>query len=165
MAIGLGTAGAVTLPAEQTQAPVTQQVVIANSAAHTVTATLASGHFVANTDSHAIDVTNAAGTTVESIPLTVHGAAVPVAAAVSSDGRALTLRQVGFNDTATLLLNQWMWGMAHGGAVGTFIGCFIGAFFLFVLPGCALGAAIGWTVTNPNSGQVGGTLFNLITDH
>lgn len=159
--IGSSTAGAA--PAPKPQNVATQQVSATNdTAAHTITATLPTGRFVSDAATHSIDVVDAAGKTTESIPMTVQGKAVPVAAAISNNGRSMTLKQISFTDTGNALVNQWVWGVQHGGAVGAIIGCLLG-FWFFVLPGCALGAAIGGAIGSPNSGQINSTFFQLIT--
>jgi hypothetical protein len=129
-----------------------------------MTVTLASGRFVTDTAAHAVDITDAAGKTFESIPLTVRGTAVPVAATISNDGHALTLKRVSFTDTGNLLINEWVWGVQHGGVVGAVIGCILG-YWVFFLLGCAVGAAIGGAIGSPNSGQISGTFSNLISGH
>lgn len=159
--IGAGSAGAA--PAAQPQPVAAQQVATTtDAAAHSVTATLGSGHFVANDVARSIDVTDAAGHVVESIPLAVHDTAVPVAADISNNGRSVTLKQVSFTDTANQLVNEWVWGVQHGGAVGAIIGCLLG-FWLLIVPGCAIGAAIGGAIGSPNSGQINATFNRLIT--
>lgn len=153
--IGASTAGAAPAPQIQTSSNVSATT---DMAAHTVTATLVSGRFVSDAATKSIDVTDAAGKTVESIPLT----AAPVAATVSNDGRALTLKQISFTDTGNQLINEWVWGVQHGGAVGAIIGCILG-FWFFVIPGCAIGAAIGGAIGSPNGAQINGTFFRLIS--
>jgi hypothetical protein len=152
--IGSATAGAA--PAQiQTSSNVSATT---DMAAHTVTAKLVSGRFVTDAATKSIDVTDAAGKTVESIPLT----AAPVAATVSPDGKALTVKQISFTDTGNALINQWVWGVQHGGAVGAIIGCILG-FWFFVIPGCVIGAAIGGAIGSPNSAQINGTFYRLIS--
>ncbi|WP_280266513.1 hypothetical protein [Nocardia wallacei] len=162
VAIGASTAGA-DAPSAQ-PVPATQQLHSAtvDQDAHTATFTLASGNFALDPVAQVIDVRGAEGESVGSIPLTVDGAAVPVASTVSEDGRELTLRQVAFTDTANLLVNQWVWGVQNGGAVGAVIGCLLGA-WLFVIPGCIIGAAIGGAIGSPNGAEINATFFNLIT--
>lgn len=163
LAIGAGTASAEPAAPQQPQPAATQQLTTAtDTAAHTVSATLASGRFVANDAARAIDITDAAGAVVESIPLAVHDTAVPVSAVVSNDGQTLTLKQIAFTDTANQLINQWVWGVQNGGAVGAIVGCLLG-FWLFVIPGCAIGAAIGGALTSPNSGEINATFNRLLT--
>ena len=159
--IGSSTSGAA--PVKQPQNVETQVVSATNdTSAHTITATLPTGRFVDNTTTHSIDILDAAGKTTESIPMTTKGKAVPVAATISNNGRSMTLKQVAFTDTGNALINQWVWGVQHGGAVGAIIGCLLG-FWFFVLPGCALGAAIGGAIGSPNSAQINSTFFLLIT--
>ncbi len=160
--IGASTAGAAPAVPDTTTIKTPQVNSTTDPATHTVTATLTSGRFVQNAATHSIDVTNVQGKPVESIPLTMSGKAIPVAAVVSKDGRGLTLKQVSFTDTGNQLINQWVWGVQHGGAVGAIIGCLLG-FWLFVIPGCAIGAAIGGTVGSPNGAQINGTFFRLIS--
>ncbi|MBB5912768.1 hypothetical protein BJY24_001635 [Nocardia transvalensis] len=165
VAIGASTAGAdAPAAAQPTPAPAAQQIISSqvDQAAHTATLTLASGTFAMDPAAQAIDVRNVDGQSVGSIPLTVHDSAVPVAGTVSDDGHALTLRQVAFTDTANALVNQWVWGVQNGGAVGAIIGCLLGA-WLFVIPGCIVGAAIGGAIGSPNSGEINATFYNLIT--
>ncbi|MQY19517.1 hypothetical protein [Nocardia macrotermitis] len=160
--IGSSTAGA-TPVTQPTQNVATQQVSATNdTTAHTITATLPAGRFVSNAATHSIDIKDVAGKTTESIPMTLHGKTVPVAATISNNGRSVTLKQIAFTDTGNALINQWVWGVQHGGAVGAIIGCLLG-FWFFVLPGCALGAAIGGAVGSPNSGQINATFFRLLS--
>ncbi|WP_227980758.1 hypothetical protein [Nocardia spumae] len=161
LVIGVSTANAG--PAAPQPQPAAEQVTTTtDAAAHSVTATLPSGHFVANDATHAIDITDAAGKVVESFPLTSHGTAVPVAATVSNDGQTLNLKQVAFTDTANQLVNEWVWGVQNGGAVGAIIGCLLG-FWFFVIPGCAVGAVIGGAIGSPNSGEINATFFRLLS--
>ncbi|MBO0854763.1 MAG: hypothetical protein J2P18_13500 [Nocardia sp.] len=172
MAVATITAGAVMIGAStstaapalvQPQQPTaaTQVTTISDKTTHTVAATLGTGHFVADEATHSIKVTDNSGKTLESIPLTVNGAAAPVSATVGNDGKTLNLKQISFTDTGNQLINQWVWGVQHGGAVGAILGCLIGLFF-FVLPGCAIGAAIGGAIGSPNSGQINATFFRLV---
>src|SRR5437879_6128969 len=160
--IGASTAGAAPTVPDTTTVTTQQVTSTTDPVARTVTATLTSGRFVQDVTAHAIDITDAKGKAVETIPLTVRGKVVPVSAAVSKDGHALTLKQISFTDTGNLLINEWVWGVQHGGAVGAIIGCVLG-FWFFVIPGCALGAAIGGTIGSPNGAQINGTFFRLIT--
>ncbi|RDI52709.1 hypothetical protein DFR68_10393 [Nocardia mexicana] len=163
VAVGASTAGA-DAPSAAQPAPAMQQLASStvDQAAHTATFTLASGNFAVDPVAQVIDVRGAEGESIGSIPLAVDGTAVPVASTVSEDGRELTLKQVAFTDTANLLVNQWVWGVQNGGAVGAVIGCLLGA-WLFVIPGCIIGAAIGGAVGSPNGAEINATFFNLIT--
>lgn len=159
--IGSSTSGAAPV-AKQPQNVETQVVSATNdTSAHTITATLPAGRFISNAAAHTIDIVNTAGKTTESIPMTVHGKSIPVAADISNNGRSVTLKQIGFTDTGNQLINEWVWGVQHGGAVGAIIGCLLG-FWFFVLPGCALGAAIGGTIGSPNGNQINSTFFRLL---
>ena len=157
------TVGAVTATAEPATvtAQASQVSASLDAATNSITATLASGRFVDNVAAQAIDVLDAAGTTVESIPLTIRGERVPVAATVSADGSALVLRDVSTLDTANALWSQWVWGVTNGGWVGAVIGCIIGAFLFFL--GCIPGIAIGGAIGSPNSGQINGTFVDLLS--
>lgn len=157
LTVGAATANAAPAP-QQVQ---TQQVsATTDSAAHSVTASLASGKFVNNVASHSIDVLDAAGQAIESIPLTIEGQTVPIAASVSQNGDALTLHQVDTAGTANKLWGQWLWGVSNGGGVGAAVGCLIGWFVLIF--GCFIGGAIGGAITSPNSGEINGTFNDLI---
>ncbi|MDG3009035.1 hypothetical protein G4X40_02595 [Rhodococcus sp. D2-41] len=177
VAVGGATANAAPAP---TAAPVS---VSTDMAAHSVTATLADGSFAANKAARSIDVVDARGATVESIPLTVAGTAAPIVASISRDGRSLTVQatpasapvghlpagnglvKAAGTDTFNTLIGQWMWGVEHGGGVGAVVGGLLGCLFigsLGCLPGAVPGAAIGGTVASPNSGQINGTFMNLI---
>ncbi|WP_157121707.1 hypothetical protein [Nocardia miyunensis] len=159
--IGSSTSGAAPAP-KQPQNVQTQLVSATNdTSAHTITATLPAGKFVSNAAAHSIDIIDAAGKTTESIPMTMHGKSIPVAADISNNGRSMTLKQIGFTDTGNQLVNEWVWGVQHGGAVGAIIGCLLG-FWFFVLPGCAIGAAIGGTIGSPNGNQINATFFRLL---
>ncbi|WP_216899374.1 hypothetical protein [Nocardia alni] len=160
--VGASTAGAAPASSDTTTIKTPQVTSVTDPGLHTVTATLTSDRFVQNAATHSIDVVDAQGKTLESIPLTMRGKAIPVAADVSQNGRAMTLKQVSFTDTGNQLINQWVWGVQHGGAVGAIIGCLLG-FWLFVIPGCAIGAAIGGTIGSPNGAQINGTFFRLIS--
>lgn|GEM_PF-5741059 len=161
-AVLIGTSTASAAPAAP-QAPTAQQIsTTTDMAAHTMTVTLAGDRFVSNAATQSVDVTDAAGKTLQSIPLTVRGAAAPVAATVSNDGRSMTLKQISFTDTGNQLINEWVWGVQHGGAVGAIIGCVLG-FWFFVIPGCVIGAAIGGAIGSPNGAQINGTFFRLIS--
>jgi hypothetical protein len=159
------TVGAVTASAEPATATATAQAsqvsASIDAATSTITATLASGRFVDNVAAQAIDVLDAAGATIESIPLTVSGERVPVAATVSPDGSALVLRDVSTLDTANTLWSQWVWGVTNGGWVGAVIGCLIGAFLFFL--GCIPGIAIGGAIGSPNSGEINGSFVDLLS--
>ncbi|AHH20460.1 hypothetical protein NONO_c56820 [Nocardia nova SH22a] len=162
LVIGTSTAGAEPVaPAPQ---PAASQQLATNTdpAAHSVTATLPVGQFISNEANHSIDIADATGKVVESFPMTLRGEAVPVAATVSNDGKTLNLKQVAFTDTANQLVNEWVWGVQHGGAVGAIIGCLLG-FWFFVVPGCAVGAAIGGTLGSPNGGEINATFFRLLS--
>ncbi len=156
------TVGAVTASAAPVPQNVQTQQVSAtvDSVTHSVTATLASGMFVNNLVSHSIDVLDAAGQAIETIPLTIEGQAVPIAATVSQNGDALTLHQADAVGTANRLWGQWLWGVTNGGGVGAAVGCLIGWFFLIF--GCFIGGAIGGAVTSPNSGEITATFNDLI---
>ncbi len=94
--------------------------------------------------------------------MAAHTVTATLAATVSTDGKALTLKQISFTDTGNQLINQWVWGVQHGGAVGAIIGCILG-FWFFVIPGCVIGAAIGGAIGSPNGAQINGTFFRLIS--
>ncbi|GAB2689466.1 hypothetical protein GCM10027089_08450 [Nocardia thraciensis] len=162
VAVGASTAGADAPAAQPDQAMRQLASSTVDQAAHTATFTLASGNFAVDPVAQVIDVRGAEGESIGSIPLAVDGAAVPVSSTVSEDGRELTLKQVAFTDTANALVNQWVWGVQNGGAVGAVIGCLLGA-WLFVIPGCIIGAAIGGAIGSPNGAEINATFFNLIT--
>lgn len=158
-AVTVGSVNASAAPAPQ-QVQTQQVSATTDSAAHSVTATLASGKFVNNVASRSIDVLDAAGHAIETIPLTIEGQMVPIAATISQNGDALTLHQVDTAGTANKLWGQWLWGVNNGGGVGAAVGCLIGWFFFVV--GCLVGGAIGGAVSSPNSGDITGTFNDLI---
>ncbi len=161
LVIGVSTASAE--PAAPAPQPAAQQLTTnTDPAAHSVTATLPVGHFISNEANHSIDIADATGKVVESFPMALRGEAVPVAATVTNDGQTLNLKQIAFTDTANQLVNEWVWGVQNGGAVGAIIGCLLG-FWFFVVPGCAVGAAIGGALGSPNSGEINATFFRLLS--
>lgn len=182
-AVAVGGATANATPAPAPAAAAVPVAVSTDLAAHSVTATLPGGLFAANKSTRSIDVVNARGVTVESIPLTVDGIAAPVVASISRDGRSLTVQatpasapvghlpagnglvQAAGADTFNVLIGQWMWGVEHGGGVGAVVGGLLGCLFIGSLgcvPGAVPGAAIGGALTSPNEGQINGTFMDLI---
>ncbi len=123
---------------------------------HTI---LDSGTFRLAAAGGAVDVIDASGTTLVSLPMaySVRGTAFPIAASIDDGGRALTLTpEVALQnvdargDAYQNMIVQWQRGWSNDGGVqagiGTAIGAVVGCilvFFAACIPGAVLGGAIG----------------------
>lgn len=139
--------------------------------------TLDNGTFRIASTGNAIDVVDASGTTLVSLPMaySTHGTAFPIAAAIDDGGRALTLTPDVADVAGTLqnvdargdayqnMIVQWQRGWSNDGGVqagiGTALGAVVGCLLAVVaacIPGAviggAIGAAIGAAGANPALG-------------
>lgn len=121
--------------------------------------TLDNGTFRIASAGNAVDIVDASGTTLVTLPMaySAGGTAFPLAAAIDDAGRALTLTpEVGLQnidargDAYQNMIVQWQRGWSNDGGVqagiGTAIGAVVGCLLAVIaacIPGAVLGGAIG----------------------
>ena len=126
--------------------------------------TLENGTFRIASAGNAVDIVNASGTTLVSLPMaySVRGSAFPISAAIDDGGRALTLTPDAASpiqdidargDAYQNMIVQWQRGWSNDGGVsagiGTAIGAVVGCLLALIaacIPGAVLGGAIGAAV-------------------
>ena len=169
LCISAGVAHADPAPAD---AGVSYQVV-QSADGRSVETTLDNGTFRISPTGTAVEIVNAAGTAVESLPLaySVRGNAFPIAAQIDPAGSTLTLtpdtNPVALQnvdargDAYDNMVRQWGLGWSNDGGVragiGTAIGVVVGCILVLIaacIPGAVLGgfigAAIGVGAANPD---------------
>jgi len=114
----------------------------------------------------AVEVRDASGTVVESIPLTLPGTGIdaPVDATVGADGRTLTLERVEADAVGQFnkLVGEWIWGVQNGGAFGAAIGSVVGCWLLVF--GCIPGLVLGGAMGSPNAAQMQQTFMDMLAN-
>ncbi|MFC9440374.1 hypothetical protein [Nocardia sp. NPDC057030] len=129
-------------------------------AGKSVVTSVTGGAFSLAADKQSVTLTNAAGQTVTSIPLTqpVKGEQVEIAAAIADDAKQLTLTpKVAPNANAPVAAEfigaqDWFFAELQRASLGALVGGLIGAavgilfFGVGILPGAVLGAIIGLAV-------------------
>lgn len=129
-------------------------------AGKSVVTSVTGGAFSLAADKQSVTLTNAAGQTVTSIPLTqsVKGEQVQIAAAIAEDTKQLTLTpKVAPNANAPVAAEfigaqDWFFAELQRASLGALVGGLIGAaigilfFGVGILPGAVLGAIIGLAV-------------------
>ncbi|MEV6558802.1 hypothetical protein AB0M22_24030 [Nocardia sp. NPDC051756] len=129
-------------------------------AGKSVVTSVTGGAFSLAADQQSVTLTNAAGQTVTSIPLTqsVKGEQVEIAATVADDAKQLTLTpKVAPNANAPVAAEfigaqDWFFAELQRASLGALVGGLIGAaigilfFGVGILPGAVLGAIIGLAV-------------------
>ncbi|QDQ96613.1 hypothetical protein [Tomitella fengzijianii] len=127
---------------------------------------LDAGAFSFTSGDGTIDVRDAAGNVVESIPLTLPGTdvAAPVDAAIGADGKTLTLHRVEADAVGQFnkLVGEWLWGVQNGGAFGAAIGSVVGCWLLVF--GCIPGLVIGGAMGSPNAAQIQQTFMDMLAN-
>jgi hypothetical protein len=169
MSIGAGVVHAEPAPAN---AGVSYEVV-QSADGRSIETTLGNGIFRLSPAGNAVDIVNAAGTTVDSLPLaySLRGNAFPIAAAIDPAGSTLTLTPEttpvalqnidARGDAYDNMVRQWGLGWSNDGGVragiGTAIGVVVGCILVLIaacIPGAVLGgfigAAIGVGAANPD---------------
>lgn len=114
----------------------------------------------------AIDVRDASGAVVESIPLTLPGTdvAAPIDARIGDGGRTLTVQRVEADAVGQFnkLVGEWLWGVQNGGAFGAAVGSFVGCWLLAF--GCIPGMIIGGALGSPNAAQIQQTFQDMLAN-
>ena len=147
--------------------------VVQSADGRSVETTLGNGTFRLSPTGGAVEIVDAAGTTVDSLPLaySVRGNAFPISAAIDPAGSTLTLTPEttpvalqnidARGDAYDNMVRQWGLGWSNDGGVragiGTAIGVVVGCILVLIaacIPGAVLGgfigAAIGVGAANPD---------------
>ncbi len=128
--------------------------------------TLDAGAFSFAAVDGAIEVRDASGAVVESIPLTLPGTDIPapVDATVGDDGGTLTLERVEADAVGQFnkLVGEWIWGVQNGGAFGAAVGSVVGCWLLVF--GCIPGLILGGAMGSPNAAQMQQTFMDMLAN-